>query len=174
MAQLGLSAFRAGLIYECHQCLMDLYGTGRVKELLAQARIASLDPACARSMCRDLPHRFNFSANSTRTETFCLQGIQQHRFQEKTPEQEASERRRQVQVMLWFCSMNLYFQVACTDASQTRCGLQYLSLSPGSSTQVPFHMHINLELLESTYLISAMLLEVRFQVLWDTRRPCSL
>jgi translation initiation factor 3 subunit C len=84
VVQLGMCAFRLGLIRESQSALQEIFATGRVKELLAQ-------------------------------------GIQrQNQYSTITPEQEKLDRQR----------------------------------------QLPFHLHINLELLECIYLVSSMLLEV--------------
>ncbi|EMC93011.1 hypothetical protein BAUCODRAFT_270369 [Baudoinia panamericana UAMH 10762] len=83
LTQVGLCAFRAGLVYECQTALQDICGSQRQKELLAQ-------------------------------------GLQIQRYSQITPEQERIERQR----------------------------------------QLPFHMHINLELLECVYLTCSMLLEI--------------
>ncbi|EAU37166.1 hypothetical protein ATEG_02204 [Aspergillus terreus NIH2624] len=83
LVQIGLCAFRAGLVYEAQNTLSEVCGSGRQKELLAQ-------------------------------------GIILQRYSTVSPEQERLERQR----------------------------------------QLPFHMHINLELLECIYLTSSMFLEV--------------
>lgn len=84
VVQIGLCAFRLGLIKEAHAALSDIYATNRVRELLAQG----------------LTKQNNYTSVS--------------------PEQEKLDKQR----------------------------------------QLPFHLHINLELLESAYLVSSMLLEV--------------
>ncbi|KAI9147973.1 Eukaryotic translation initiation factor 3 subunit C [Paramyrothecium foliicola] len=83
LVQVGLCAFRKGLVYDAQNTLQDICGSGRQKELLAQ-------------------------------------GVMMQRFNQVSPEQERLEKQR----------------------------------------QLPFHMHINLELLECVYLTCSMLLEI--------------
>lgn len=83
IVQIGLCAFRSGMIKEAQSTLLDIHSTQRVKELLAQ-------------------------------------GVHQQRHQQLTPEQEKADRQR----------------------------------------QLPFHMHINTELLEAAFLVSSMLVEI--------------
>ncbi len=83
LVQVGLCAFRAGLVYDAQVSLQEICGSGRQKELLAQ-------------------------------------GVMIQRYSQVSPEQERLERQR----------------------------------------QLPFHMHINLELLECVYLTCSMLLEI--------------
>ncbi|KAI9820249.1 MAG: Translation initiation factor 3 subunit c [Pycnora praestabilis] len=83
LVQVGLCAFRSGLIYEAQNSLQEICGSGRQKELLAQ-------------------------------------GVMIQRYSQVSPDQERLERQR----------------------------------------QLPFHMHINLELLECVYLTCSMLLEI--------------
>ncbi|KAJ2922019.1 hypothetical protein H1R20_g15078, partial [Candolleomyces eurysporus] len=83
VVQLGLCAFRLGLIKEAQATLQEIFTTQRVKELLAQ-------------------------------------GVHQQRFQTLSPEQEKAEKQR----------------------------------------QLPFHMHVNTELLEAAFLVSSMLVEI--------------
>lgn len=83
MVQLGLCAFRSGMITQAHTSLHDIWSGNRVKELLAQ-------------------------------------GVMNQRWQEKTQEETKLEKRR----------------------------------------QTPFHMHINIEMLECVYYVCAMLIEI--------------
>ncbi|XP_040212012.1 eukaryotic translation initiation factor 3 subunit C isoform X1 [Rana temporaria] len=95
MVQLGICAFRQGMIRDAHNALLDIQSSGRAKELLGQ-------------------------------------GLLMRTMQERNQETEKIEKRR----------------------------------------QIPFHMHINLELLECVYLVSAMLLEIPYMAAheFDARR----
>ena len=84
LVAVGLSAFRAGMFFDSHNCLLDICSSGKMKELLAQ-------------------------------------GVSQQKYPtDRTADQEKLDRSR----------------------------------------QLPYHMHLDLELVESVFLVSAMLLEI--------------
>ncbi|XP_011403348.1 PREDICTED: eukaryotic translation initiation factor 3 subunit C-like [Amphimedon queenslandica] len=98
IVQLGMCAFRHGMIKESHETLMDIHSPSRSKETKAK------------ELAKEL----------------LAQGLTPR--PDRTLEQEKLERRR----------------------------------------QVPFHMHINLELMECVYLTSAMLLEIPYMAATET------
>ena len=122
LVQLGMCAFRHGMIKDAHDALMDVQSSGRSKELIAQVYLPT------RTWTSTVPSNrsmyvcpvYRYGCTVCLSTCHFLQGlISRH---ERSIEQQKVERRR----------------------------------------QIPFHMHINLELMECVYLTSAMLMEVPY------------
>lgn len=138
LVQLGMCAFRHGMIKDAHDALMDVQSSGRSKELLAQV---------------------------TRLEYFTLDSTQ------------VLHTSTAQQIMFIYCTCSKLYRVCLYTCVVIMYIHGVLWLLQGLISrhersveqqkverrrQMPFHMHINLELMECVYLTSAMLMEVPY------------
>ena len=139
MVQLGLCAFRQGLIHDAWNCLQEIHATTRVKELLAQGIVNMRNQVCLDlcltgaililHVCIHVSivslfllvrlHARHIVISSHPSPPALLLRVSYTR-QESTPEQIVIQRRR----------------------------------------QTPFHMHINIDMMECVYFACSMLIEI--------------
>jgi hypothetical protein len=151
MAQLGLAAFRAGLIPDAQACLNELYGSGHIKELLAQVWACTGKAAPVNECC--------VGTSVPGAARLCLPGTGSR-----------AAHHRCTQMLTWDVATAALWRMQ--KRPEGRCAmLQGMAMNKWQDKtpeqelqekrrQMPFHMHISLDLLESCALISALLLEV--------------
>ncbi|KAF3636603.1 Eukaryotic translation initiation factor 3 subunit C [Capsicum annuum] len=158
MAQLGLCAFRVGLVTEAQGCLSELYSAGRVKELLAQGVSQSrYHEKTPEQVSRGISGRSWVLISVLFTQSQSLFGLL------PVMRVKTQKRANKPDNHLFYCFFMLVFlfsAVHCESVLALSLHFDPWQERMERRRQMPNHMHINLELLEAVHLICAMLLEV--------------
>ena len=156
LVQLGMCAFRHGMIKDAHDALVDIQSSGRSKELLAQVgmyTIESCNSLVASSSALSLSHLLcsSLSLSSSPSSFFS------HLFP-------ISPSPSSLSLFPPLYSTSPYFSLSSLSPQGliTRHDRSAEQEKLERRRQIPFHMHINLELMECVYLTSAMLIEIPY------------